>query len=88
MLPADNDSSAQRVSATLMPDANPYLPTVEEFALTPPNPALNINQTTLAVRFQKSVVARLGSQLPMTLGGQRVVLQQSVDDKNVFSTAA
>ncbi len=86
MLPADNNSSAQRVSATLMPDANPYLPTVEEFALTPPNPALNSNQSTLAVRFQKSVVARLGSQLPMTLGGQPVVLQQSVDDKNVFST--
>ncbi|MGA8875643.1 MAG: hypothetical protein WB555_08915, partial [Candidatus Korobacteraceae bacterium] len=42
---ADDESSAQRVSATLMRDANPYLPAVEEFALTPPNPALNSNQT-------------------------------------------
>src|SRR5271169_2590392 len=69
-----------------MRDATPYLPAVEEFALTPPNPALNIDQTTLAVRFQKSVVARLGSQFPMTLGGQHVVLQRSADDNNVFST--
>lgn len=86
MLLADDESSAQRVSATLMRDANPYLPTVEEFALTPPNPALNIHKTTLAVRFQESVVARLGSQFPMTLGGQRVLLRQSADDNNVFST--
>ena len=77
LIAGDDESSAQRVSATLMPDANPYLPTVEEFALTPPNPALDINQTTLAVRFQESVVAKLGSQIPMTLGGQRVVLQRS-----------
>ena len=83
---ADDESSAQRVSAALMRDANPYLPAVEEFALTPPNPALNSNQTTLAVRFQQSVVAKLGSQFPMTLAGQRVVLQRSADDHNVFST--
>ncbi len=76
---ADDESSAQRVSATLMGGANPYLPTVEEFALTPPNPALNMNQTTLAVRFQQSVVAKLGSQFPMTLGGQQVVLQRSAE---------
>jgi hypothetical protein len=81
----DDESSGQRVSATLMPDANPYLPTVEEFALTPPNPALNINPTTLAVRFQPSVVAKLGSQFPITLAGQRVVLKRSEDDNSVFS---
>jgi len=83
---ADDENSAQRVSGTLIPDSNPYLPTVEELALTPPNPALNIIKTTLAVRFQDSVVAKLGSQIPMTLGGQRVVLRRSADDNNVFST--
>ncbi len=85
-LMAGDESSAQHVAAALMPEANPYLPAVEEFALTPPNPALDINQTTLAVRFQESVVAKLGSQIPMTLGGQRVVLRRSADDKTVFST--
>jgi hypothetical protein len=84
MLLPDDDSAARLHDAD--GDANPYLPAVEEFALTPPNPALNVNQTTLAVRFQESVVAKLGSQLPMTLAGQRVVLQRSTDDRNVFST--
>jgi hypothetical protein len=83
---ASDESSAQRVSSTLMGDANPYLPAVEEFALTPPNPALNMDKTTLAVRFHESVVAQLGERLPMTLGGQRVVLQRSAQDHNVFST--
>ena len=53
--------SSQRVSA---PISNPILPDVEEFTLTPPNPAQGINQTILAVQFPEVAAEKLASQIP------------------------
>lgn len=72
--------------ATLMQNRNSYLPTVEEFTLTPPNPSQNIYKTMLSVRFPESAAERLPSQLPMMLGVQHVVLQRSADVPGLFST--
>jgi hypothetical protein len=67
------------------PQANPELPPVEEFILTPPNRALDVQKTTLALRFPGSAAERLNSKIPMTLGNQSVVLQRSPDDAAIYS---
>jgi hypothetical protein len=64
---------------------NPELPPVEEFTLTPPNPDQKMYKTILAVRFPELPAEHLASQIPMTLGDQRVVLQRSADDPRIFS---
>jgi hypothetical protein len=65
---------------------SPALPPVEEFTLTPPNPALKIYRTTLAARFSELAGQHMPSQVPMTVGNQNVVLRRSADDSTVFST--
>jgi hypothetical protein len=82
----DEAGSAQRVSLNLQRNSGPLLPPVEEFTLTPPNPALNITKTTVAVRFPELPAEKLASQIPMTLGTQSVVLQRSTNDPRLFST--
>lgn len=73
-----------RVSTAKQRNSNPLLPPVEEFTLTPPNPALNITKTTVAVRFPELSAEKLASLIPMNLGTQSVVLQRSSDDPRVF----
>ena len=82
---SDEAGSAQRVSLNLQRNSGPELPPVEEFTLTPPNPALHITKTTVAVRFPELPAEKLASRIPMTLGDQSVVLQRSADDPRVFS---
>jgi hypothetical protein len=67
--------------------SNPDLPPVEEFTLTPPNPALKMYKTMVAVRFPELASEKLASQIPMTLGDQSVVLQRSADDPRIFSAS-
>ena len=83
----DEIGPAQRVSPTMQRNANPNLPTVEEFTLTPPNPDLKINKTKVSVRFPELAAEGLASAIPMTLGNQHVVLQRSADDARIFSAA-
>jgi len=64
----------------------PILPDVEEFALTPPNPAAGVYQSTLSIRFPESQAERLASRIPMQIGGQNVVLHRSDADTRVFVT--
>ena len=75
-----------RVTANMQRANGPILPPVEEFTLTPPNPALNIYQTIVSVRFKGSEAEKLAAQIPITLGSQNVVLRRSPDDAQVFST--
>jgi hypothetical protein len=82
---SDEAGSAQRVSLNLQRNSGPELPPVEEFTLTPPNPALHITKTTVAVRFPELPAEKLASQIPITLGTQNVVLQRSTDNPRVFS---
>src|SRR5579862_1087041 len=79
----DNDAAPRRVGTI---HTNPAIPPVQEFILTPPNPAQNKTKTTLQVRFEEASAEKLDSQLPFTLGDQRVVLQRSADNPAVFST--
>ncbi len=79
----DGDAAPTRVSGN-MSDNRPVLPQVEEFTLTPPNPAQGVNQTTLSVRFPAAQAANLAERIPLTLGRQKVVLQRSSDDPNSF----
>jgi hypothetical protein len=72
--------SSQQNSPTIFPP-------VEEFTLTPPNPAQGIQKTILSVRFPEASAEKLASQIPITLGSQNVVLQRSVDDPSLFSTS-
>jgi hypothetical protein len=67
--------------------ANPDLPPVQEFILTPPNPGLRVYKTSLSVRFAEPAAERLAAVIPMTLGGQRLVLRRSADDPDVYSAA-
>lgn len=78
------DSGPPRVSGNLQ--ANPILPPVEEFTLTPPNPEKGIMKTTLNVRFAGSAADKLASKLPIMLGTQRVDLQRSPGDPRTFVT--
>jgi hypothetical protein len=71
--------------ASIKLHANPDLPPVEEFTLTPLNPALKMYKTIVSVRFPELPAERLASQIPMTLGDQNVVLQRSADDGRIFS---
>ncbi|MFI5115737.1 MAG: hypothetical protein ACHP8B_03465 [Terriglobales bacterium] len=86
MLLDDEAGPVQRVSGNLQRNANPNLPTVEEFTLMPPNPALNIYKTTVSVRFPELPAEKLASQIAISLGNQSVVLRRSADDPRVFST--
>ncbi len=85
LLMAD-DASSQPVSVTVQRKPNPNLPPVEEFTLMPPNPEQKSYKTTLTVRFAGHAAEKLRSQIPFTLGDQRVVLQCSASDPNIFST--
>jgi hypothetical protein len=81
----DDDPNPLRVSAPAQ--GNKFvLPPVEEFTLTPPNPALGINKTSVAVRFPELPAEKLPAQFPMMLGMQNVTLQRSPNDARVFTT--
>jgi len=67
--------------------ANPDLPPVEEFILTPPNSDLKIHKTTLSLRFAERAAQRLAAAIPITLGDQTVVLQRSPDNPAIYSAA-
>ncbi len=82
----DTDTASPRVSIKVQRNANPYVPPVEEFTLTPPYPAQHIYKTTLSVRFESSSFDKMGSQIPFDLAGQGVVLERSAADPTVFST--
>ena len=60
-------------------------PPVEQFTLTPPNPAQHITKTTLAVRFGTGV-EKLPAQFPMVLGTQQVMVQRSDEAPNTYVT--
>jgi|HubBroStandDraft_6_1064221.scaffolds.fasta_scaffold00308_14 hypothetical protein len=79
-------SPQYHVSTTVSSTTDPHLPTVEEFILTPPNPAIGIYKTNLSVRFPELAAERMASQVPMTVGDQTVTLRRSADDSAVFST--
>ena len=66
--------------------SNPVLPEVETFTLIPPNPAINMNKTLLAVRFHAGAAEKLAAEIPMTLGSQKVILQRSPLNPNSFTT--
>ena len=80
-------ASAQPAAPAKKSRQNPDLPTVEEFVLTPPNPALKIDKTQLSVKFQGLSVESLAATVPLTLGNQNVVLRRSADDPAVFTAA-
>jgi hypothetical protein len=80
----DNAGPA-RVSISAQRNSNPTLPSVEEFTLTPPNPAQQIYKTNLEVRFAGPAAEKLPAQIPFNLTGQHVVLQRSSNDPRVFS---
>jgi hypothetical protein len=82
---SDDAGPAQRVSLNMQRNSAPDLPLVEEFTLTPPNPALNITRTTVGVRFPELPAEKLASRIPITLGTQNVVLQRSANDPRVYS---
>ena len=64
----------------------PILPRVEEFTLTPPNSAVNMYKTTLAVRFKGTEAENLAAHIPMILGDQKVVLQRDAENPRIFCT--
>ncbi len=81
----DDDAGSMRVAAHQQ-NNRPVLPQVEEFTLTPPNPAQGTDQSFLSVRFPELAAEKLASRIPITLGSQNVVLQRSADDPSLFST--
>ena len=76
---------AQRTGRPAKRKANPDLPVVEEFVLTPPNPAQKIYKTQLSVKFPGLAAESLAAVMPLTLGNQNVVLRRSADDPAVFA---
>jgi len=80
------DSAPSRVTVTPQGNANPDLPGVEQFTLTPPNLAQGITKTTVSVRFPELQAERLASQIPFNLADQNVILQRSTNDPRIFST--
>jgi hypothetical protein len=62
-------------------------PSVQEFTLTPPNPAAGLTKTVLSVRFPEAQATSLPSSIPMTLANQKVMLQRSPDEPGTFLTA-
>ncbi len=87
MLPAVAAAPAPRTASPAKRRANPDLPVVEEFVLTPPNPAMKIYQTQLSVKFQGLAAEGLAAVMPLTLGDQNIVLRRSVDDPALFTAA-
>ncbi len=63
------------------------LPPVEEFVLTPPNPAVKVYKTTLSLRFSSRAAERLAASVTTNLGDQRVLFQRSADDPAIYSAA-
>jgi len=89
MIPASvvfADAANQQPSLTEL-QVNLDLPPVEEFILTPPNPDLKTLKTNLSMRFAEEAAERLGATIPTALGNQRVVLQRSADDPDIYSAA-
>ena len=78
---------AQQAAPAKKPRQNPDLPIVEEFVLTPPNPASKIYKTQLSVKFSGLAAEGLAAVMPLTLGNQNVVLRRSADDPAVFTAA-
>jgi hypothetical protein len=72
--------------ATLERTLRPELPPVETLTLTPPDPSRGSNKTIVSVRFLQVRSHKLGSQIPITLGNQSVVLARSISDPQAFST--
>ncbi len=77
----------QQAAPAKKPRQNPDLPIVEEFVLTPPNPASKIYKTQLSVKFSGLASEGLAAVMPLTLGNQNVVLRRSADDPAVFTAA-
>ena len=77
----------QQAAPAKKPQQNPDLPVVEEFVLTPPNPASKIYKTQLSVKFSGLAAEGLAAVMPLTLGNQNVVLRRSADDPAVFTAA-
>ncbi len=86
-LPEVAAAPAPRTASPAKRRANPDLPVVEEFVLTPPNPALKIYKTHLAVKFPGLAAEGLAAVIPLTLGDQHVVLRRSADDPALFTAA-
>jgi hypothetical protein len=82
----DDDGAPTRVTES-QENSQTIFPPVEEFTLTPPNPAQGINKTILSVHFAQAQAERLASQIPMKLAGQSVLLQRSADDPSTFVTS-
>jgi hypothetical protein len=82
----DDDADPMRVTAGQQANRS-VLPEVEEFTLTPPNPAQSISKTILSVRFPELAAKQLASFIPMKLGSQNVVLQRAAMDPRVFITS-
>jgi hypothetical protein len=78
---------AQRAASPGKRRANSDLPVVEEFVLTPPNPALKIYKTQLSVKFPGLAAEGLAAAIPLTLGNQNVVLRRSANDPAVYTAA-
>jgi len=81
----DDDAGATRVTGNQQ-TSRVVFPPVEQFTLTPPNPAQNINKTTLAVRFGAGA-ENLPSQIVLTLGSQQVTVQRSDEAPNTYVAA-
>jgi hypothetical protein len=86
MMMMDEDEGATSVSGNLL-NGRVIFPQVEEFTLTPPNPAAGIDQTTLTVRFPEAQARTLAREIPIQLGSQNVVLQRSADDPSTLVTS-
>ncbi len=82
----DDDAAPTRVAGSQLGDRTIF-PQVEEFTLTPPNPAQGIDQTVLSVRFPEGPATKLVSSVPITLGTQNVILQRSPDNPSLFVAA-
>ncbi len=79
-----DDTDTARVTGVKQPGRIVF-PPVEQFTLTPPNPAQRINETTLAVRFGTGV-EKLPAQFPMVLGTQHVMVQRSDEAPDTYVT--
>jgi len=80
-----DEESALRVSGTQTKKT--IFPPVQEFTLTPPNPAAGLTKTVLSVRFPEAKAASLPSSIPTTLANQNVILQRSPDQPGTFLAA-
>jgi hypothetical protein len=81
----DDDGSPTRVEGNGQ-TGRLVFPPVEQFTLTPSNPAQHFGKTALAVRFGTGA-ERLPSEILMTLGSQHVTVQRSGEDPNTYIAA-